>query len=179
MTDPITEAARRACGQELHTGEPSYGSVLPGPAIHNPYCRCAATEREMRGLVEATNARWNSSELMPCDHALRYHCQNDECESCAICDRDAAARRAEEAERDFEAEHERFKKRGGAIDRLEAEVAAMRDLLDRLYGLVESGWLVRDVSKDGMPDWAMNQIVPVKLLADVSHALKREEAKNE
>jgi hypothetical protein len=57
-------------------------------------------------------------------------------------------------------------------EELSSEIVRLRELLGKLFGLIESGKLVRDISKDHEPDWALKQIELVRTLAEVSAALQ-------
>lgn len=63
----------------------------------------------------------------------------------------------------------------GARTDLPKLLAAYRELRDALQGvmdLIDDGKLVRDISKDGEPNWAMSQLCIVRALADAARALK-------
>jgi len=44
-----------------------------------------------------------------------------------------------------------------------------------VYELIESGWLVRDISKDSEPDFALRQIEPVRKLKMLNEAIAKAE----
>ncbi len=58
------------------------------------------------------------------------------------------------------------------IVELERENERLREALQGLYGLVKSGALVRDASKDHERDWAMRQLPFVAKLKAAQAALK-------
>jgi hypothetical protein len=47
---------------------------------------------------------------------------------------------------------------------LRAENERLREVLTELFGLIESGYLVRDISRDAEPGWAMRQLPAVMIL---------------
>jgi hypothetical protein len=72
------------------------------------------------------------------------------------------ARESEEVERAFGASQHRNHE--AAI----AKNATLRKALRDLYGLVDSGWLARDISHDHEDGWVMKQLRPVMILKEVS-----------
>ena len=62
------------------------------------------------------------------------------------------------------------------IQELEGENERLREALAGLYGLVESGDLVRDISKDHETDWALKQLPFVAKLSAAQKALSHKES---
>ncbi len=71
--------------------------------------------------------------------------------------------------------------------RSKEEIFATRDLiaaapemlaaLKAMMGLLDSGYLVRNIDNDHEPDWAMKQIEPVRRLKDAVDAIARAEGR--
>ena len=61
------------------------------------------------------------------------------------------------------------------LDRLRAEVDRLRAALRGLMMMIENGYLVRDTSKDGEPDYVVRMIPLVKVLAEAEAALAKGE----
>ena len=63
--------------------------------------------------------------------------------------------------------------RGAADERARWEpvATAARGALESLFGLIDSGWLVRDTTRDNEPGWAMTALEPVRKLATARAAL--------
>ena len=57
-------------------------------------------------------------------------------------------------------------------DRARERVAELEASLENLFGLVESGYLVRDVSHDHEEGWAMKQMRPMMILKEADAALR-------
>lgn len=54
-----------------------------------------------------------------------------------------------------------------------AESPGLLDSLQAIMGLIESGWLVRNITHDDDPLWAMKQIAPVKELKRAQETISR------
>jgi hypothetical protein len=68
----------------------------------------------------------------------------------------------------------------GKTHTLAEELTALRSLKDELYmalkavvGLIESGQLVRDVSGDEEPDWALKTLGLVRIVAQARYAVEK------
>jgi hypothetical protein len=57
-------------------------------------------------------------------------------------------------------------------DAVEAKVKTLEKVLREIMGLLDSGYLVRDISHDHENGWAMKQIAPVMILREAAAALK-------
>jgi len=57
------------------------------------------------------------------------------------------------------------------IERLQARQELLEAALKDMFALIDEGWLVRDIRRDGNPLWALEQIGNVRRLADAKKAL--------
>ncbi len=64
---------------------------------------------------------------------------------------------------------------GNPIDDAEfaTERAELIEALRDLFGLIESGWLVRNIEDDAKPDFAVRQLEPTRKLAKASTMLAK------
>ena len=54
-----------------------------------------------------------------------------------------------------------------------AEILSLRKSLTAIMELINTGKLVRDISRDSEPDWALQQIVLIRTLASAQAALAK------
>lgn len=94
--------------------------------------------------------------------------------------------RCEELTEQVERQNVLYESRGDAMDELKVENSRLRDerkdyarLLNELIGFIDSGYLVRDISNDHKPDWAMKQFPFLKTLAEIKSLLSKFEAPNQ
>ena len=57
------------------------------------------------------------------------------------------------------------------LSRLSSEVSAHKQTLKDLFWLIDESWLVRDISNDGDPLWALKQVGYVRRLAKAKAVL--------
>ena len=57
---------------------------------------------------------------------------------------------------------------GADMSDLQERVLVLEKALTDLYSLVDSGWLVRDISHDHEDGWGMKQLRPVMILKEVA-----------
>jgi hypothetical protein len=165
--------------------EPAKTSETPSQKADRIY---AEQHPEARGVDEVRKGPFTIEEWYGITVALRAELERFRTHDEAVCEaletRSAALKKAEE-------ENERLRKgnvwcglccttNDGThgygncvpVHPAEARAVTLEKALREIMGLLDSGYLVRDISHDHENGWAMKQIAPVMILREAAAALK-------